>query len=79
MSRSQSSIRFLRKYGLRAFCVAKILAIPAALSFLRCGDAAGLVDPRVLEPAVRRVVLNGQVSKLQLLLVSPRFARSFAE
>ena len=45
MSRSQSSIRFLPKYGLRAFCPAKILAISAALIFLRCGDAPGLVDP----------------------------------
>jgi hypothetical protein len=79
MSRSQLSIRFLPKYGLRAFCAAKILAIPAALIFLRCGDAPGLVDPRFLEPAVRRVVLNGQVMKLLLPLVSPRFARSFAE
>jgi hypothetical protein len=35
MSRSQSSIRFLPKYRLRAFCAAKILAIPATLIFLR--------------------------------------------
>jgi hypothetical protein len=90
MSRSQSPIRFLPKYGLRAFRAAKILAIPAALIFLRCGDSSGLVDPRRLEPAVRRVVLNGQVMKgryrprphgqpgmeAAVALVSPQFDRS---
>jgi hypothetical protein len=55
-----------------AFCAAKILVIPAALIFLRGGDSSGLFDPRFLERAGRRVVFNGQVMKLLLLLVSPR-------
>jgi hypothetical protein len=79
MSRNQSSIRSLPECGLRTFCAAKIPATPAALIFPRCGDLSGLVDPRFLGPAVRRVVLNGQVMKLRLPLVSPLFDRSFAE
>jgi hypothetical protein len=74
MSRNQSSIRFLPKYALPAFCAAEILACPAALVCLRCGDSSGLVDPHFPEPAVRRIVLNGQVMKLRLPLVSLRFA-----
>jgi hypothetical protein len=42
-----------------AFCAPEILTIPPALIFLRRGDASRLVDPRFLERAVRRVVLNG--------------------
>jgi hypothetical protein len=66
MSRNQSSIRSLPKYGLRAFCAATSLAIPAA-------------HPRFLEPAVRRVVLNGQVMKLPLSLVSTGHLQSEIE